>query len=382
MHETMLDQELRDFKDSARKWIEKEVSPFHEKWEHDGITPKDIYKNAGSQGLLCITQAEEFGGLGLDYRFASILTEEMGYAMASGLALFLHSDIVVPYLEHYGSQEQKMRWLPGCTSGEIISAIAMTEPGTGSDLQNIQTKAERQGDDWIINGSKTFISNGINANLIVVCARTEKKSAGQKFTPLSLFVVEEGMPGFERGRNLDKIGMKAQDTAELFFHNCRVPAKNLLGEDGQGFIYLNNELAQERLAVAGFCLGYAKRCLDETIGYVKQRQAFGKNISEFQNTRFKLAHIATQIEAAECMLDYHISLHIQKKCTAAQASMSKLFVTEVFGQTADECLQLFGGHGYMSEFPISKAFVDARVQRIFAGTNEIMKEIIARQLLR
>lgn len=382
MHDQILNDDLKAFRTTAKKWIAKEITPHHEKWEHDGIVPFDVYTKAGSEGLLCITQSAEYGGLELDFRFAAILIEELGHAMASGPALFIHSDIVVPYIQHYGTKEQKAKWLPKCASGEILSAIAMTEPGTGSDLQNIQTKAVKNGDHWVLNGSKTFISNGINANLVVVCARTGDPGPTQKFTPLSLFVVEAGTPGFERGRNLDKIGMHAQDTAELNFINCKIPASNLIGEEGKAFVYMNNELAQERLTVALYNLGYAKAALEITIKYVKERKAFGKSIADFQNTRFKLAEVATQIEAAECMLDFHVGLHVNKKCTAAQASMSKLFVSEVFGKTVDECLQLFGGYGYMSEYPISKAYIDARVQRIFAGTNEIMKEIISRDLMK
>lgn len=382
MHDQILNEELKTFKDTARKWINKEIVPFHEKWEREGIVPTDVYRKAGTEGLLCITQSEEYGGLGLDFRFAAILTEEIGYAMASGPALFLHSDIVVPYIDHYGTKEQKSKWIPKCATGEFISAIGMTEPGTGSDLQNIQTRAEKKGDHWLINGAKTFISSGIVSNLVVLCARTGDPTPDQKFTPLSLFVVEGGTPGLERGRKLDKIGLWAQDTAELNFVNCKIPLENLLGEEGKAFVYMNNELAQERLTVALFSLGYAKKCLELTIDYTKQRKAFGKTIADFQNTRFKLAELATQIEAAECMVDYHVGLHAQKKCSAVQASMSKMFVTEVFGKVADECLQLFGGYGYMKEYPISKAYVDARIQRIFAGTNEIMKEIISRQLLK
>lgn len=382
MHDQILNEELRAFRDTARKWINREITPHHEKWEKDGIVPAELFRKAGAEGLLCITQPEEFGGLGADYRYAAILTEEIGYAMASGPALFLHSDIVVPYIEHYGTREQKAKWLPGCASGELITAIAMTEPGTGSDLQNIQTKAEKKGDHWVLNGAKTFISNGIISNLVVVCARTGEPTPGQKFTPLSMFVVEGGTPGFERGRKLDKIGLFAQDTAELNFVNCKIPAGNLLGEEGKAFVYMNNELAQERLGVALFSLGYSKRCLELTIQYVKERKAFGKTIADFQNTRFKLAELATMIEAAESMLDFHVGLHSEKKCSAMQASMSKMYVTDVFSKVADECLQLFGGYGYMKEYPVSKAFVDARIQRIFAGTNEIMKEIVSRQLLK
>jgi alkylation response protein AidB-like acyl-CoA dehydrogenase len=377
-----MNDDLTAFRVMVKKWIEKEITPHHEKWERDGIVPKEIFSKAGAQGLLCVTLAEAYGGMGLDFRFASVVIEEIGYAMASGVGLSIHSDIVVPYIEHYGTESQKKKWLPGCVAGTTICAIALTEPGTGSDLQNIQTKARRDGDAWILNGTKTFISNGINSNLIVVCARTSEVAPGQKFVPLSLFVVEAGMAGFERGRNLEKIGLHAQDTAELHFADVRLPAENLLGEEGKAFAYMGNELPQERLTIAAHSLGYAKRSLDLTVKYVKERKAFGKTLGEFQNTRFKLAEVATQIEAADSLYNHFQNLHIERKCTAVQASMAKLFISEVFGKTADECLQLFGGYGYMSEYPISKAYVDARVQRIYGGTNEIMKEIIARDLLK
>ena len=378
-----MDDELVAFRDSVRRFIESEITPFHEEWEQKGIHPRDLYLKAGEQGFLCTSVAEKYGGLGLDFRFATVIIEELAVALASGVAFFLHSDIVVPYVEHYGSEEQKQNWLPKLISGELISAIAMTEPGTGSDLQAIKTKAEKKGDHWILNGAKTFISNGHNANFIVVCAATEAQdSSQQRFNPLSLFVVEEGMPGLTRGRNLSKMGLKAQDTAELSFDNCKIPASHLLGEEGKGFIYMTNELAQERLTVAIWCVATARHCLEITLKYVKERKAFGKRIADFQNTRFKLAEMATEVELGQALIDQCIREHVKGVDTTVSASMAKYWASEMLGRVADECVQLFGGYGYMREYPVCKIFVDARVQRIFAGTSEIMKEIISRDLLK
>ncbi len=382
MHSSLMNDELLAFKDSFKRFVESEITPFHEEWEKQGIHPKELYLKAGEQGFLCTGADEKYGGLGLDFRFAALMIEELAYSLASGVAFFLHSDIVVPYVEHYGSEEQKKAWLPKLISGELISAIAMTEPGTGSDLQAIKTKAERKGDKWVLNGAKTFISNGHNANFIIVCAETESEGPQQRFKPLSLFVVETGTPGFERGRNLSKMGLKAQDTAELSFQNCLVSDSHVLGEIGKGFVYLTNELAQERLTVAIWCVATAKRCLDMTLAYVKERKAFGKRVADFQNTRFKLAEMATEIELGQSLVDRCTQDHIQGQDTTVSASMAKYWTSEMLGRVADECVQLFGGYGYMNEYPIARAFLDARVQRIFAGTTEIMKEIISRDLLK
>lgn len=383
MHESILTPELVEFQSSFKKWVENELVPHHEKWEEEGITPRELYTKAGEQGFLCLTAPEEYGGIGLDFRYAAVVIEELGYALTSGAAFFLHSDVIVPYLYHYGNDEQKKRWLPGLIGGQLISAIAMTEPGTGSDLQAISTKAELKGDHWVLNGAKTFISNGHISNWVIVVARTEVPGAeNSKFAPLSLFVVEEGMEGFERGRNLSKMGLKAQDTAELSFTNCKVPKENLLGEAGKGFLYLTNELAAERLTVAIWSLATAKRCLDLTVEYTKGRKAFGKSVAQFQNTRFKLAEMATEISLGEAFVDRCIMGLVEGKDMTVEASKAKYWCSEMLCRVADEGVQLFGGYGYMNEYPIAKAYVDARVQRIYAGTTEIMKEIISRDVLK
>ena len=376
-----MSEELKSFRDTFRKWIEKEIIPFHDEWEKDGVVPRELYKKAGEQGFLCPLVKEEYGGLGLDYRFSSVITEELSYAMVSGVAFWLHSDIIVPYIEHYGNEVQKQKYLPGCVSGDYVTAVAMTEPGTGSDLQGISTKASLDGDHWVINGAKTFISNGHVGNLFVVVAETPAKDPNQKFKSLSLFLVEESDVGFERGRKLQKIGMKAQDTTELAFVNCRIPKGRLLGEEGKGFIYLSNELAQERLGVAIMCQAMAEKCVEITTEYVKGRKAFKKRIADFQNTRFKLAECATEVRVGRAFVDQLIDTHVKSRCSTVEASMAKTWCSEMLCRVADECLQLHGGYGYMWEYTIARAYADARVQRIYAGTNEIMKEIIARDLL-
>ncbi|MCO4793216.1 MAG: acyl-CoA dehydrogenase family protein [Bacteriovoracaceae bacterium] len=383
MHESMMTTELTEFKNTFKKWVDNEVVPHHEEWEQKGITPREVYTSAGEQGFLCLTAPEEYEGMGLDFRYSAIVIEELAYALTSGVAFFLHSDVIVPYLSNYGNDTQKRKWLPGLINGSLISAIAMTEPGTGSDLQAISTKAELKDDHWVLNGAKTFISNGHVSNWVIVVARTEVEgSEKSKYAPLSLFVVEEGAEGFERGRNLSKMGLKAQDTAELSFTNCKIPKENLLGEVGKGFLYLTNELATERLTVAVWSLATAKRCLDLTVEYTKGRKAFGKSISDFQNTKFKLAEMATEISVAEAFVDRCIQGLVDGKEMTVEASKAKYWCSEMLCRVADEGVQLFGGYGYMSEYPISKAYVDARVQRIYAGTTEIMKEIISRDLIK
>ncbi len=366
--------------ESFRRWLQKDVVPFHEQWENDGICPREIYKKAGDQGFLLVNQSADYGGLGLDFRFSALLIEELALAGATGLPLWLHSDIIAPYIEHFGSAEQKKKWLPQLASGDIISAIAMTEPGTGSDLQGIKATGTPSGQNWTLNGSKTFISNGLNSDLVIVVAKTPSPTA-TKFTPLSLFLVERGMPGFERGRQLAKLGLKAQDTTELHFNNCVVPPENVLGQIGQGFIYLTRSLARERLCMAIHCVASAQRALDLTRDYVKVRRAFGKSLAEFQNTRFKLATIATEISVCQAFVDRCIVELEQGRELTVSASMAKAKSSEMLGAATDECLQLFGGYGYMLEYPISKCYADARVQRIFGGTTEIMNEIIARSVL-
>ncbi len=381
MHASLLNDDLKMFQSTFRKWLETEVVPHHEKWEKAGICPREVYKKAGTNGFLLITQSDQYGGLGLDFRFSAVLIEELAYKMATGLPLWLHSDIIAPYIESFGSEEQKKKWLPKMASGEIISAIAMTEPGAGSDLQGLQTTATPKGNQWVLNGSKTFISNAMNSDLVLVVAKTETQTP-KKYAPLSLFLVERDTPGFERGRLLEKLGLKAQDTGELFFNNCAIPKENLLGEINEAFIYMTKSLAKERLCMAIHCLSSARKALDLTLEYVKTRKAFGKSVSEFQNTRFKLSEMAIEIENCQAFLDRCVTDLIEEKDITVEASMAKAKASEVLEFVSDECLQFFGGYGYMLEYPISKIYADARVQRIFGGTTEIMKEIIARDILK
>ncbi len=384
MHESMLDDELRAFQQTFRKWVEREVKPFHADWEREGCVPRELWKKAGEQGYLCIPQQEQYGGLGLDFRYATVVTEELSRVGASGVAFSLHSDIVAPYVENFGSEEQKQRWLPKMASGEMIGAIAMSEPGTGSDLQGIKTRAVLDGDEWVLNGSKTFISNGLLCDLCIVVCRTEDgdgASTSKGAQAQSLIVVEKDAPGFGRGRRLGKIGMHAQDTAELHFEDCRVPKENLIGERGAGFLYLMQQLAQERLIIAVGCVAGARAALDMTLEYTKDRKAFGKPIAHFQNTRFKLAEMATEISIGEAFVDQCLRRLVAGENIPVEASMAKYWTSEMLDRVVDQGVQLFGGYGYMTEYPISKAYVDARVQRIYGGTTEIMKEIISRSLV-
>ncbi|GGY98579.1 acyl-CoA dehydrogenase family protein [Streptomyces poonensis] len=367
------------FRDTVRTFLAKEVLPHHERWERDGIVSREVWCAAGRQGLLGLAVPQEYGGGGTDdYRYSALLIEEFARAGASGLALSLHNDIVGPYLTRLATEEQKRRWLPGYTSGETVTAIAMTEPGAGSDLQGIRTTATDQGDHYLLNGTKTFISNGILADLVVVVARTtpEGGSSGQ-----SLLVVERGMPGFERGRNLDKIGQKAQDTAELFFDDVRVPKENLLGEENRAFSYLMANLAQERLAIAVGAAAAAEHVLDLTREYVRQREAFGRPLARLQHVRFEVAEMATECAVTRSFVDRCITEHSRGALDAVHASMAKWWATELQKRVVDRCLQLHGGYGYMTEYPVAKAYLDGRIQTIYGGTTEIMKEIIGRSLL-
>lgn len=378
MHDRLFDDELRAFQSTLRKWIDKEIVPHHESWEKEGRVPVELWRKAGEQGYLCVTQAEEYGGLGLDFRYAAVGMEELARAGASGVGFPLHSDIVAPYVERYGTEEQKQRWLPKMATGESIGAIAMSEPGTGSDLQGIATRAVLDGDEWVLNGSKTFISNGLTCDLVVVVARTEEAEGYQS---QSLIVVEKDAPGFQRGKRLEKMGLHAQDTAELHFEDCRVPKENLIGERGMGFMYLMQQLARERLLIAIGCVAGARQALDMTVAYVKERKAFGRPIAGFQNTKFKLAELATEVSVGEAFVDRCIQEIVEGNENAVDASMAKYWTSEMLCRVVDECVQLHGGYGYMMEYPIAKAYLDARVQRIYGGTTEIMKEIIARSLL-
>ncbi|SEC04849.1 acyl-CoA dehydrogenase family protein [Streptomyces sp. TLI_105] len=367
------------FRAVVRTFLEKEVLPHYAQWEKDGIVSREVWLAAGRQGLLGLAVDEEYGGGGNpDFRYGAVLAEEFTRAGAPGLAIGLHNDIIGPYLTSLGTEEQKRRWLPGFCSGELVTAIAMTEPGAGSDLQGIRTTAEDHGDHWILNGSKTFISNGILADLVIVVARTTPEGGAHG---LSLLVVERGAEGFERGRNLDKIGQKSQDTAELFFTDVRVPKENLLGELNGAFIHLMTNLAQERLAIAVAGIAGAEHLLEITTRYVKEREAFGRPLSRLQHIRFEIAEMATECAVTRTFVDRCIEEHNEGGLDAVHASMAKWWATELQKRVADRCLQLHGGYGYMSEFPVARAYTDGRIQTIYGGTTEIMKEIIGRSLL-
>ncbi len=380
MHDDLHDDELRQFRKSFQKFVQAELVPHHDRWEQAGVVDRSAFQKAGEQGFLCITQSPDHGGQGLDFRYAAVVGEELAVSGCSDVFYSLHSDIVAPYIEHNGNDEQKKRWLPGMANGALIGAIAMTEPGTGSDLQAIATKAVEDGDDFVINGSKTFISNGLLCDLVIVACQIPGQGDGG-WQSMSLIVVEKDAPGFIRGKQLKKIGLLAQDTTEMHFEDCRVPKKNLLGERGQGFVYLMQELARERLIVAVGCVAGARKALEMTIQYVNDRKAFGKPLSKQQNTRFKVAEMATEIEIGEAFVDRCILELAKNELSPARASMAKYWTSEMLGRVVDECVQLHGGYGYMHEYPIAKAWLDARVQRIYAGTTEIMKEIVARSLL-
>jgi acyl-CoA dehydrogenase len=365
------------FRANVRRFFAREIVPFHGEWERAGVVPRAAWRKAGEAGFLCVTMPEVYGGAGADRRYAAILIEEQSSYGLSGLGFSLHSEIVAPYILNYGSTEQKSEWLPRMASGEVIGAIAMTEPGTGSDLQSVKTTAVRDGNHFRINGQKTFITNGQTADLILVVAKTDPEKGAKGIT---LFLVEASRSGFSRGRNLEKIGQKAQDTSELFFSDVRVPASNVLGEEGQGFVLLMQELAWERLQIAIGAVAAAEAALRWTVDYAKSRSAFGQPIIDFQNTRFKLAEVKTEIEIARCFVDCCLELTLENRLDAETGAMAKYWCTELQGRAIDQCLQVFGGYGYMWEYPIARAYADARVQRIYGGTNEIMREIIGRTL--
>ena len=370
--------EHEDFRKTARTFYEREVVPHHDQWERDGIVPRSLWAQAGEAGLLCFDVPEAYGGPGVvDFRYNVILSEEQTRAGVSGPGFSVHTDIIVPYLTSLGTEEQKQRWLPGCVSGEIITSVAMTEPGAGSDLQGVRTTAVDKGDHYVLNGSKTFISNGINADLVIVVARTDPE-AGHK--GISLLVVERGMEGFERGRNLDKIGLHAQDTAELSFSDVVVPKENLLGEEGQGFVYLMMNLPQERLIIAAQAVAACEAVLAMCLDYAKTREAFGKPIGKFQHNRFLVAEMATETRVARAFLDQCLRKHLAGELTAVDAAMAKYWTTELQNKLVNQGVQLHGGYGYMMEFPIAKAYLDSRISTIYGGTTEIQKEIIGRSL--
>jgi alkylation response protein AidB-like acyl-CoA dehydrogenase len=378
----LLEEEHEAFRRTVRAFLDKEVVPHHEQWEKDGQVSREVWTKAGAQGLLCFDVAEEYGGPGVaDFRYNLVLAEELTRAGAHGPGFPVHTDIIVPYLSSLGTDAQKRRWLPGCVSGETITAIAMTEPGAGSDLQGIRTHAVDKGDHYVLSGSKTFISNGAMADLVVVVARTDTATdGGLGHKGISLLVVERGMAGFERGRNLDKVGMHAQDTSELFFDDVVVPKENLLGDEGSGFVSLMTHLPQERLSIAMTAAAACEAVLDLCLAYVKEREAFGRPIGKFQHTRFAIAEMATEARVARVFVDDCVRLHLTGDLDASGASMAKWWTTELQKKIVDQGVQLFGGYGYMTEYPIAKAFMDSRVQTIYGGTTEIQKEIIGRSL--
>ncbi|MFN4295416.1 MAG: acyl-CoA dehydrogenase family protein [Brevundimonas sp.] len=376
----MAEEEITLFSDSVGKWIDEHAGPEKmAEWIAASSVPRDLWTRAGEAGLLNLSMPEEWGGMGGDYRHEVVLMEQLGWKGADHFGISLHNAIVAPYVAHYGSDEQKGRWLPKLASGELVGAIAMTEPGAGSDLQGVKTTAIRKGEHYVLNGSKTFITNGQLANFIIVVAKTDPAEGAKG---ISLVVVEtDGLEGFERGRNLHKIGMEANDTSELFFNDVKVPVENIIGEaEGRGFYHLMEQLPQERLNIAVQGVAAAERGLRETLAYVKERKAFGKRVIDFQNTQFKLAEVKTKLTVARVFVNHCIGLHLKGQLDAATASMAKYWVTDIQGETIDEMLQLHGGYGYMTEYPIAQLYKDARVQRIYGGTNEIMKLLIARTL--
>jgi alkylation response protein AidB-like acyl-CoA dehydrogenase len=370
------DESHEMFRDQVRKFFAKELEPNLDRWEEAGIVDREFWRACGEAGLLCPTMPEEYGGLGLDFGFNAVVGEELNYA-GSSAGLTLQSDITADYFLAYGSEEQKQHWIPKLVSGEAISAIAMTEPGTGSDLQGIKTTAKKDGNHFVINGSKTYITNGQNADVVIVVAKTDPE-LGAKGT--SLILVEADREGFARGRNLDKIGQHSADTSELFFDDVRVPITNCLGEEGRGFIYLMSQLPQERLSIAVGAQAAAQRAFDEAVTFTKDRKAFGQRIFDFQNTRFTLADLAAQLQVGWAHVDWALARHLRGELTADEGSAAKLWHTELQWRCCDAALQLHGGAGYMNEYPIARLWRDARVQRIYGGTNEIMKEVIGRSI--
>jgi len=373
-------QELALFRGSVVRVLEAEVAPHYDAWEKASIVPRALWRTLGNAGLLCVDMPEAVGGCAAPFRFSVVVGEELARLGFAALAtnVMVHSDIVAPYLANIASDQQKQQWLAKMVSGEVVGAIAMTEPGAGSDLQAIRTTAVKDGDCYVLNGSKTFITNGQHADLVIVAAKTDPAAGARG---ISLFLVDAGLPGFSRGRNLEKIGQHCGDTSELFFSDLHVPASALLGVEGRGFIYLMQELPRERLMIAALGVAAARGALDLTIAYAQERELFGQKLSQLQNTRFELARMETECRINQAFVEQCIAQHEQGELDAATASMAKYSATEMQCRVTDGCLQLFGGYGYSSEYPISRAFVDARVQRIYGGTSEVMKEIIARSIL-
>ncbi|WP_077213445.1 acyl-CoA dehydrogenase family protein [Bacillus dakarensis] len=379
MTKAYLSEEHEIFRKSFQKFLEQNAVPYYEEWEKAKQVPKSFWKKAGEQGFLCPWVDEKYGGFNADFGYSVVMSEEIE-KIGSGLGgIGLHNDIVIPYIDEFGSEEQKAKWLPKAISGEMISAIAMTEPGTGSDLAAVKTTAQKKGDHYVINGEKTFITNGYSANFVVVVCVTDP-NAKPRHKGISLIVVEEGTPGFRKGKKLRKVGQHANDTAELIFEDAVVPQENLIGQEGKGFYYLMQKLQQERLVVAINAIASAKKMLELTLDYIKQRTAFGKPISKFQNTQFKIAEMATQIKIGETFVDQLITDHMAKKNVVNEVSMAKWWTTDMLQTVATECMQLHGGYGYMEEYEIARRYRDVAVFSIYAGTNEIMKQIIAKNL--
>jgi alkylation response protein AidB-like acyl-CoA dehydrogenase len=380
MRRRLFDDEHDLFRESFRAFVDKEIVPHHSAWETEGLISRELFLAAGQHGFLCMAAPEQFGGGGVDdFRYNLVISEEIQRAgvAGSGLGITLHNDICLPYFLSLTDEEQKRRWLPGMCSGELITAIAMTEPTIGSDLASMRTTAARDGDTYVVNGSKTFITNGINADLVITAVKTDPSERHQG---MSLLVLERGMDGFERGRNLDKVGLHAQDTAELFFNDVPVPADNLLGQEGAGFLHLVQNLPQERLSIAMSAVAAARQALEWTLAYTKEREAFGQPIASFQNTRFRLAEMRTEVDVAQVFIDRCVEALGDGELTPEEAAEAKWWCTELQKRVVDTCVQLHGGYGYMLEYPIARAYVDARIQTIYGGTTEIMKEIIGRSM--
>jgi acyl-CoA dehydrogenase len=375
---TLFAAEHEAFRDTARRFIAREIVPHHAEWEKEGVVSRELWLKAGAAGLLCCDVPDEYGGMGGDFLYSTIMIEEMARAGATGPTFYLQSDIIAPYLVDFGTDEQKRRWLPKMASGEVVAAVGMTEPSGGSDLQGMRTTAVRDGDEYVINGQKVFITNGHTADLLVLACKTDPKARAKG---VSLILVETDRPGYQRGRRLEKIGCKAQDTAELFFADVRVPVSNLLGEEGRGFYHLMTQLSQERLVQAIRAVASAEVALEWTLEYALQRKMFGHTLADFQNTQFKLAEMRAAILAQRVFVDRCVELHLHKKLDSVDAAMAKMLTTELQGKVMDECVQLFGGWGYMWEYPIARAYADARMTRIGGGSIEVMKQIIGRDLM-
>ena len=374
---TLFNDDHQMFRDSARRFIAAEITPFHNEWEKVGVVPRELWRKAGEAGLLCPNVPEAYGGPGAGFLYNVVIAEEMGRAGATGPGFTVHSDMVASYILSFGSEEQKKQWLPKMVSGEVIGALGLTEPGGGSDLKAMRTRAERDGDHYVINGQKTYISNGQLCDIVVLACKTNPE-AGAK--GVSLIIVECDRPGFERGRRLEKFGLKAQDTSELFFNNCRVPVSNRIGDEGAGFKMAMHKLAHERLIISVNAMAVCEAVIDWTVAYTKERKAFGKTISDFQNTRFKIAELTAQVQSARVFVDRCIELSLDNKLDGTDAAMAKIVACELQCKVVDECLQFFGGYGYMLEYPIAHAYIDTRIRRIAGGSAEVMREIISRQI--